>query len=93
MQHKRLFLLLALVIYAFPVQAERPKIGLALSGGGAKGSAHIAVIELLEANNIPVDYIAGTSIGAYVGGMYALGLQRRRNPANHVYGRLRQRLF
>ena len=56
-----------------PVLAERPKIGLALSGGGAKGSAHIGVLEILEANNIPVDYIAGTSIGAYVGGLYALG--------------------
>ena len=56
-----------------PAFAERPGIGLALSGGGAKGSAHIAVLELLEANQIPVDYIAGTSIGAYVGGLYALG--------------------
>ena len=62
-----------MVLYAFPAQADRPKIGLALAGGGAKGSAHIAVIELLEANNIPVDYVAGTSIGAYVGGLYALG--------------------
>ena len=73
MIRNRVFLLLALVIYAFPAQADRPKIGLALAGGGAKGSAHIAVIELLEANNIPVDYVAGTSIGAYVGGLYALG--------------------
>jgi NTE family protein len=69
----RVFLLLALVLYAFPVQADRPKIGLALAGGGAKGSAHIAVLEILEANNIPVDYVAGTSIGAYIGGLYALG--------------------
>ena len=52
---------------------ERPTIGLVLSGGGAKGAAHIGVLQVLEANNIPVDYIAGTSIGAYVGGMYALG--------------------
>lgn len=44
-----------------------------LSGGGAKGSAHIGVLRVLEKNNIPVDYIAGTSIGAYVGGLYALG--------------------
>lgn len=73
MKSKRLYLLLILAFYAFPAQAERPRIGLALSGGGAKGSAHIAVIELLEANNIPIDYIAGTSIGAYVGGLYALG--------------------
>ena len=73
MTRNRIILLLALVLYAFPVQADRPKIGLALAGGGAKGSAHIAVLELLEANNIPVDFIAGTSIGAYIGGLYALG--------------------
>jgi NTE family protein len=52
---------------------ERPTIGVVLSGGGAKGAAHIGVLKVLEANNIPVDYIAGTSIGAYVAGMYALG--------------------
>jgi NTE family protein len=69
----RCLLLLALLLPSFQAHAERPKIGLALAGGGAKGSAHIAVIEILEANNIPVDYIAGTSIGAYVGGLYALG--------------------
>ena len=73
MTRNRIFLLLALALYAFPAQADRPKIGLALAGGGAKGSAHIAVLELLEANNIPVDYVAGTSIGAYIGGLYALG--------------------
>ena len=56
-----------------PALAERPKIGLALSGGDAKGSAHIGVLEILEANQVPVDYIAGTSIGSYVGGLYALG--------------------
>jgi len=69
----RFLALLGLVLLSLPALAERPKIGLALAGGGAKGSAHIAVLELLEANHIPVDYIAGTSIGAYVGGLYALG--------------------
>ncbi|MCL1076280.1 patatin-like phospholipase family protein [Shewanella dokdonensis] len=53
--------------------ADRPKIGLVLSGGGAKGAAHVGVLKVLEAHHIPVDYVAGTSIGAYVGGMYALG--------------------
>lgn len=48
-----------------------PKIGLALGGGGPKGLAHIGVIKILEKNNIPIDYIAGTSAGAMVGGMYA----------------------
>jgi NTE family protein len=52
---------------------ERPTIGLVLSGGGAKGTAHIGVLKVLEKHHIPVDYIAGTSIGAYVAGMYALG--------------------
>ena len=51
----------------------RPKIGLALGGGGAKGSAHIGVLKVLEQHNIPIDYIAGTSIGSVVGGLYAMG--------------------
>ncbi|PKF62956.1 patatin [Psychromonas sp. psych-6C06] len=51
----------------------RPKVGLVLSGGGAKGAAHIGVLKVLEANNIPIDYIVGTSIGSYIGGWYALG--------------------
>jgi len=50
------------------------KLGLVLSGGGAPGIAHIGVIKALEENNIPVDYITGTSIGAIIGGMYAIGL-------------------
>ncbi|MGR2766280.1 patatin-like phospholipase family protein [Photobacterium ganghwense] len=53
---------------------ERPKIGLVLGGGGAKGAAHIGVLKALEEMQIPVDYIAGTSMGAYVGGLYATGM-------------------
>ncbi|MDR0756404.1 MAG: patatin-like phospholipase family protein [Tannerella sp.] len=49
------------------------KTGLVLSGGGARGAAHIGVIKALEENNIPIDYIAGTSIGAIVGSLYAMG--------------------
>ncbi len=49
------------------------KVGLVLSGGGAKGLAHIGVIKALEENNIPIDYITGTSMGAIVGSMYAAG--------------------
>ncbi len=55
-------------------ELERKKIGLVLSGGGAKGAAHIGVLEVLESNRIPVDMVTGTSMGAYVGGMYAMGL-------------------
>jgi len=49
----------------------RPKIGLALGGGSAKGLAHIGVIKILEQNNIPIDFIAGTSVGSMIGGFYA----------------------
>lgn len=52
---------------------HRPKIGLVLSGGGAKGISHIGVLKLLEEMQIPVDYITGTSIGSIIGGLYALG--------------------
>nr|VVV03109.1 putative NTE family protein [Aliivibrio wodanis] len=53
---------------------SRPKVGLVLAGGGAKGAAHIGVLKALEEMNIPVDYITGTSMGAYIGGLYASGL-------------------
>lgn len=49
------------------------KVGVVLSGGGAGGSAHVGVLKALEENNIPIDYITGTSIGALVGGFYAAG--------------------
>src|SRR5262245_5609438 len=52
---------------------QRPKIGLALSGGGARGFAHIGVLQWFEEHRIPVDYIAGTSMGGLVGGLYATG--------------------
>ncbi|HXX10714.1 MAG TPA: patatin-like phospholipase family protein [Burkholderiales bacterium] len=54
--------------------ARRPKIGLVLGGGGAKGISHIGVIKVLEELHVPVDYIAGTSMGSLVGGAYASGM-------------------
>ncbi|MEO0045371.1 MAG: hypothetical protein RL705_562 [Bacteroidota bacterium] len=54
-------------------KTKRPKIGLVLSGGGAKGFAHIGVLKVLEENGIKIDYIGGTSMGAVVGGLYASG--------------------
>jgi NTE family protein len=68
----RFLLLVCLVSASFYVIA-RPKVGLVLSGGGAKGAAHIGVLKVLEANKVPIDYIVGTSIGSYIGGWYALG--------------------
>ncbi|MEO1575336.1 MAG: patatin-like phospholipase family protein, partial [Pseudomonadota bacterium] len=55
------------------VDEDRPSVGLALSGGGARGAAHVGVLKVLEEMNIPVDCIAGTSMGAIVGGLYAGG--------------------
>jgi NTE family protein len=53
---------------------HRPRIGLALSGGGARGSAHLGILKVLEELRIPVDYIAGTSMGSIIGGLYASGM-------------------
>ena len=52
---------------------KRPKIGIAFEGGGALGLGHVGVLEWMEKNHIPVDYIAGTSMGGLVGGLYATG--------------------
>ncbi len=72
---------IALVLAALPATAlsageaaERPKIGLVLGGGGARGAAHIGVLKELERQRIPVDVVAGTSMGAIVGGLYASGM-------------------
>jgi len=53
---------------------RRPKIGVVLSGGGAKGLAHIGVLKVLEEGEIPIDSIVGTSAGAFIGGAYASGI-------------------
>src|SRR5262249_15143391 len=59
------------------VAGTRPRIGLVLSGGGARGAAHVGVLKVLEDLHIPIDAIAGTSMGAVVGGLYASGLNAR----------------
>lgn len=62
-----------------PAQAEplvapkRPRVGLVLSGGGARGAAHVGVLEVLEEARVPVDFVVGTSMGAIVGGLYSAG--------------------
>ncbi|MCU0253593.1 MAG: patatin-like phospholipase family protein [Acidobacteria bacterium] len=57
-----------------PRIAGRPKVGLVLSGGGARGAAHVGVLRVLRDLQIPIDYIAGTSMGSIVGGLYASGM-------------------
>jgi NTE family protein len=60
-------------VSAGPVGPERPRIGLVLGGGGAKGAAHVGVLQVLDEMRIPIDCIAGTSMGALVGGIFASG--------------------
>ncbi len=74
---KRMVFIVFLFLTASLAQ-ERPKIGLVLSGGGARGAAHIPVLKLLDSLNIPVDYIAGTSMGGLAGAFYALGYSGKR---------------
>src|SRR5690349_16272318 len=75
-------LVLAGLVFAVPIASQaqqttsngRPRIGLVLAGGGAKGGAHVGVLKVLEEMHIPIDCIAGTSMGALVGGGYASGI-------------------
>ena len=68
-----------LVVFLFIIQISfgqeqpRPKVGLVLSGGGAKGLAHIGVLKVIDSLGIKIDYVAGTSMGAIIGGLYASG--------------------
>ena len=74
---KQLFFLLSCLLALGPVMGQgkkdKPKIGVVLSGGGAKGLAHIGVLKVLEEAGVEISYIGGTSMGAIVGGLYASG--------------------
>ena len=74
---RRLLALFGLLLSMAPALAQgpqTPRVGLVLSGGGARGLAHIGVLKVLERERIPVSVITGTSMGAIVGGLYASGL-------------------
>jgi NTE family protein len=60
--------------FGFTVSGYSQKVGLVLSGGAAKGIAHVGVLKALEENEIPIDFITGTSMGGIVGGCYAAGM-------------------
>lgn len=70
---KRAFISLIITLLSLSLPLRAQKVGLVLSGGGAKGMAHIGVIRALEENNIPIDYVAGTSMGAVIGSLYVMG--------------------
>src|SRR5688572_5363681 len=69
---KRLQLTLCISLIFFSTYSQ--KVGVVLSGGAAKGLAHVGVLKALEENEIPIDYIVGTSMGGIIGGCYAAGM-------------------
>ncbi len=74
---KKLYIILIILsVFNLPIHSQsagRKKIGLVLSGGGARGFSQIGILKFLEKNNIKIDYITGTSIGAIIGALYASG--------------------
>lgn len=72
-KYLRFLTFLMVFVCVQPIVAGRPKVGLVLGGGGAKGAAEVGVLKVIEEAGIPIDYVAGTSIGAIVGGLYATG--------------------
>src|ERR1700761_1594953 len=80
MTYRRYFLIYCLLLLSGirvfaqePQPGQRPKIGLVLSGGGAKGLAHIGILKAIDSAGLKVDYITGTSMGSIMGGLYAIG--------------------
>ena len=78
MKKTALIVLFLLVAITLPAQhktnpSHRPKVGVVLGGGGAKGASHIGALKYIEEMGIPIDYVAGTSMGSIIGGLYAMG--------------------
>jgi NTE family protein len=73
----RLRILFSFFFISFPLlvfsQGKRPKIGVTLSGGGARGLAHVGILKAMDSSGLRPDYITGTSMGSIVGGLYAIG--------------------
>src|SRR5687767_5704966 len=69
---KRLYL--TLFVLGIGTMAHAQKVGLVLSGGAAKGLAHVGVLKALEENEVPIDYVVGTSMGGIIAGCYAAGM-------------------
>nr|WP_275756912.1 patatin-like phospholipase family protein [Sulfurimonas sp. SAG-AH-194-C21] len=69
----KLFLLVFVLLTSLAYAQDRSKIALVLSGGGARGGAHVGILKELEKNRIPIDMIIGTSMGSFIGGLYASG--------------------
>ncbi|MEK6614564.1 MAG: patatin-like phospholipase family protein, partial [Bacteroidota bacterium] len=99
MTFRKKIVLIFLFSFCLLPSAFCQKVGVVLSGGGSSGLAHIGVLKALEENNIPIDYINGTSIGAFVGAMYAIGYSPRQMEEvalsdefnNWVYGNINKK--
>ena len=72
---KKIIFILMIAAFVLPAYSQkgRPKVGVVLSGGGAKGVAHISCLRAIEEAGLPIDIICGTSMGALVGGLYSIG--------------------
>ena len=64
---------LVVLLFTNPSTAQRPKVGLVLSGGGAKGISHIGILQAIDSAGLKIDYVTGTSMGSVIGGLYAIG--------------------
>ena len=75
MRFRKIFILTLTITSTLILSAQdkRPTIGVTLSGGGAKGLAHIGILKAIDSAGIKVDYITGTSMGSIIGGLYAAG--------------------
>jgi len=69
----KLYGVILVCLCSFTAIAQSQKIGVVFSGGGAKGLAHVGVLKALEENEIPIDYVVGTSMGGIIAGCYAAG--------------------
>ena len=66
-------LLFLCTLLVFHISMARPRVAVVLSGGGAKGTAHIGALKVIEEAGVPIDMIVGTSMGSIIGGLYAIG--------------------
>jgi len=71
--NRKLYILCIILCFTISIQAQRAKVGISLSGGGAKGMAHIGILKAIDKAGLKIDYITGTSMGSIIGAMYAAG--------------------
>ena len=76
---KNILTICILLLTLNALMAQRPKVGLVLSGGGAKGISHIGILQAIDSAGLKIDYISGTSMGSIIGGLVCHRLLRKRN--------------